>query len=97
LAAYNELSGLTLLDCLTLFFLGANTLVAYGTLGEALKLIPANQVSAIIVLNPLITLLVAGVLSAYNVPWLSCESITIPGYAGALLLLAGVGLVVKKV
>ncbi len=96
LAVYNELLGLTLLDCLTLFFLGANTLVAYGTLGEALKLIPANQVSAIIVLNPLITLVVAGVLSAYNVPWLSCESITLPGYAGALLLLAGVGLVVKK-
>lgn len=96
LAVFHEFQGLTLTDCLTLLFLGANTLVAYGTLGEALKLLPANQVSAIIVLNPLITLVVAGVLSAYNVPWLSCESITLPGYAGALLLLAGVGLVVKK-
>ena len=96
LAVFHEFQGLTLSDWLTLIFLGANTLVAYGTLGEALKLLPANQVSAIIVLNPLITLLVAGVLSFQNLPWLSCESITLPGYAGALLLLAGVGLVVKK-
>jgi drug/metabolite transporter (DMT)-like permease len=96
LAGFHEFQNLTLLDCLTLFFLGANTLVAYGTLGEALKLIPANQVSAIIVLNPLITLIVAGFLSVRNVPWLSSENITLPGYAGALLLLAGVGLVVKK-
>lgn len=67
-----------------------------GALSKALKLLPANQVSAIIVLNPLITLLVAGVLSFQKLPWLSSESITLPGYAGALLLLAGVGLVVKK-
>ena len=96
LAVYNELQGLIFADYMTLIFLGANTLVAYGTLGEALKLIPANQVSAIIVVNPLITLFVAGILSSQNLPWLSSENITLPGYAGALLLLAGVGLVVKK-
>jgi len=96
LAVFHEFQGLTFADWLTLIFLGANTLVAYGTLGEALKLLPANQVSAIIVLNPLITLLVAGVLSFQKLPWLSSESITLAGYAGALLLLAGVGLVVKK-
>ncbi|MFO7665064.1 MAG: DMT family transporter [Desulfobacterales bacterium] len=96
LAVFHEFQELTLTDYLTLIFLGANTLVAYGTLGEALKLIPANQVSAIIVVNPLITLFVAGILSSQNLPWLSSENITLPGYAGALLLLAGVGLVVKK-
>ncbi|MDQ1331219.1 MAG: family transporter [Thermodesulfobacteriota bacterium] len=96
LAVFHEFQALTLADWLTLIFLGANTLVAYGTLGEALKLLPANQVSAIIVLNPLITLVVAGVLSVQKLPWLSSESITLLGYAGALLLLAGVGLVVKK-
>lgn len=96
LAVFQEFQGMNLSDWLTLIFLGANTLIAYGTLGEALKLIPANQVSAIIVLNPLITLIVAGVLSAQKLPWLSSESTTLVGYAGALLLLAGVGLVVKK-
>ena len=96
LAVFHEFQGLTLSDWLTLIFLGANTLIAYGTLGEALKLIPANQVSAVIVLNPLITLIVAGVLSVQKLPWLSSESTTLVGYIGALLLLAGVGLVVKK-
>ena len=96
LAAFHEFQGLALSDWLTLIFLGANTLIAYGTLGEALKLLPANQVSAIIVLNPLITLIAVGFLSVYQLPWLSSESTTIIGYAGATLLLAGVGLVVKK-
>jgi len=96
MAVFQEFQGLDLSAWLTLIFLGANTLIAYGTLGEALKLIPANQVSAIIVLNPLITLIVAGVLSVQKLPWLSSESTTLLGYAGALLLLAGVGLVVKK-
>ena len=95
-AVFHEFQGLSLSDCLTLTFLGANTLIAYGTLGEALKLLPANQVSAIIVLNPMITLIVVGILSIQQLPWLSSESTTPVGYAGALLLLAGVGLVVKK-
>jgi len=96
LAAFHEFQGLAFSDWLTLIFLGANTLIAYGTLGEALKLLPANQVSAIIVLNPLITMIVVGVLSVQKLPWLSSESTTLIGYAGALFLLAGVGLVVKK-
>ena len=96
LVAFHEFQGLTFSDWLTLIFLGANTLIAYGMLGEALKLLPANQVSAIIVLNPLITLIVVSVLSVRQLPWLSSESTTMIGYAGALLLLAGVGLVVKK-
>jgi drug/metabolite transporter (DMT)-like permease len=96
LAVFSEFQGLGISDWLTLIFLGANTLIAYGTLGEALKLLPANQVSAIIVLNPLITMIVVGVLSVQKLPWLSSESTTLIGYAGALFLLAGVGLVVKK-
>lgn len=96
LVDFNEFRELSLLDSLTLIFLGANTLIAYGTLGEALKLIPANQVSAIIVLNPLITMIAVSILSVYKLPWLSSESTTVVGYAGGLLLLAGVGLVVKK-
>ena len=96
LAVFQEFQGLRLSDWLTLIFLGANTLIAYGTLGEALKLLPANQVSAIIVLNPLITLILVGVLSVRQLPWLASESTTLLGYAGAMLLLAGVGLVVKK-
>lgn len=96
MSVFKEFQGLTFLDGLTLFFLGANTLIAYGTLSEAIHLLPANQVSAIIVLNPLITLMVVELLSNQKLPWLSSESTTLMGYAGALVLLAGIGLVVKK-
>jgi drug/metabolite transporter (DMT)-like permease len=96
MADFHEFQGLGIADWLTLTFLGANTLIAYGTLGEALKLLPANQVSAIIVLNPLITLVLVGILSNWRLSWLASENTTLLGYAGALLLLAGVGLVVKK-
>jgi drug/metabolite transporter (DMT)-like permease len=96
LAVFHEFQGLLLSDWLTLIFLGANTLIAYGMLGEALKLLPANQVSAVIVLNPLITLIIAGILSTQKLPWLASETTTPLGYAGAMFLLAGVGLVVKK-
>jgi drug/metabolite transporter (DMT)-like permease len=96
LAVFHEFQGLLLSDWLTLIFLGANTLIAYGMLGEALKLLPANQISAIIVLNPLITLIIAGILSTQKLPWLASETTTPLGYAGAMFLLAGVGLVVKK-
>lgn len=96
LTNFHEFQELEFADWLILIFLGANTLIAYGMLGEALKLLPANQVSAIIVLNPLITLVLVGVLSYWNLSWLASESTTLTGYAGALLLLAGVGLVVKK-
>ena len=93
---FHEFQELTRSDYLTLLFLGANTLIAYGALGEAIHRIPANQVGAVIVLNPLITMLVVAVLAHRHLSWLSTESTTAVGYGGALLLLAGVGLVVKK-
>jgi drug/metabolite transporter (DMT)-like permease len=92
----HELVLLSWINWAVLIFMGANTLIAYGALSEALKVLPANQVSAIIVLNPLITLAVAAVLSRMHVTWMDPENITALGYAGSLLLLAGVGLVVKK-
>jgi drug/metabolite transporter (DMT)-like permease len=95
-ADFGELMVVGWIDWLVLLFMGANTLIAYGALAEALKVLPANQVSAIIVLNPLITLAVAAVLSKMNVSWMAPENITLMGYVGSLLLLAGVCLVVKK-
>ncbi|WP_028325135.1 DMT family transporter [Desulfatirhabdium butyrativorans] len=79
-----------------LIFMAANTLIAYAALAEALRLLPANQVSAIIVLNPLITLAVAAELSRRQISWMPAENISLLGYLGALGLLIGVGFVVKK-
>lgn len=96
-ARFDELAGIS--DgtvWAVLLFMGANTLVAYAALSESLRLLPANEVSAMIVLNPLITLAIAAELTRRNVSWMPAENMTLLGYVGALALLLGVGCVVKK-
>jgi len=79
-----------------LVFLGANTLLAHGALGEALRDAPANQVSMIITLNPLITLASLALLAFLDLDWVARESVGALGYAGAALLVGGVLLVVRE-
>ena len=71
-------------------FLAANTLVAYGALGEALKRLPAHEVSLIIILNPLITLATMAVLTLLEVTWIEPERISPWGYGAAVVVLIGV-------
>jgi drug/metabolite transporter (DMT)-like permease len=91
---FHEFGQLPWLGWALLCFMGANTLVAYGALAVALKLIEANQVALVVVLNPIITMACMAFLSAYQLGWLGVETITIVGYFGAGAMLAGVGLVV---
>jgi len=91
---FGDFVHLSPVDWLLLGFLGANTLIAYGSLAVAIKLIPANHVAVIIVLNPLVTLAGMAVLAAYQLGWLGVENISMVGYLGAGTMLAGVGLVV---
>lgn len=81
---------------LVLVFLGLNTLLAYGGLGEALKYAPANKVSIIITLNPMITLVAMAVLDTYNFEWLGKEMTSVVGYTGAALVVIGAILVVLR-
>jgi len=73
-----------------MIFLGANTLLAYGALGEALKRLPTYQVSVIITLNPLITLSAMATLRAFEVSWVPADNVGLIGYAAALLVIVGV-------
>ena len=72
-----------------LLFLGLNTLFAYGSLGEALKYAPANKVSIIITLNPIITLVSMSLLDSAGFDWMGKETSSIYGYIGALLIVSG--------
>ncbi len=81
---------------LLMSFLGANTLVAYGALGEAFKRIPAYQVSLIITLNPLITLATMAVLQIFSPSWLPHDKVGALGYSAALLVVVGVIQVLRK-
>ncbi len=79
-----------------LVFLGANTLISYACLSLALKYLEAGKVSIIIVLNPIITFILMGILTWMQVDWIAGEHFSVLSIAGALVALAGAILVVRK-
>jgi len=79
-----------------LVFLGANTLISYGCLSLALKYLEAGKVSIIIVLNPIITFILMGILTWMQVDWIAGEHFSVLSIAGALIALAGAILVVRR-
>jgi len=81
---------------LLLIFLGANTFVAYTFMAKALKLIQANKVSIIIILNPILTFATMGFLTWMNVDWVEHERFSIISILGAIIVLSGAILVVKR-
>jgi drug/metabolite transporter (DMT)-like permease len=79
-----------------LAFLGANTLISYACLSLALKYLEAGKVSIIIVLNPIITFILMGILTWMQVDWIAGEHFSVLSILGALVALAGAILVVRK-
>ena len=79
-----------------LVFLGANTLISYGYLSLALKYLEAGKVSIIIVLNPIITFILMGILTWLQVDWIAGEHFSVLSIVGALIALGGAILVVRK-
>jgi len=79
-----------------LVFLGANTLISYGYLSLALKYLEAGKVSIIIVLNPIITFILMGILTWLQVSWIEGEHFSVLSILGALIALFGAILVVRK-
>lgn len=79
-----------------LVFLGANTLISYGCLSLALKYLEAGKVSVIIILNPIITFILMGILTELKVDWIAGEHFSVLSIAGALIALGGAILVVRK-
>lgn len=96
LVDWAQLAGLDVGGWALLVFLGVNTLLAYGSMTEALKYAPANQVSIIITLNPLVTLILLAALDAANAAFIDPEPVSAVGYLGACCMLAGVVLVVRR-
>lgn len=79
-----------------LVFLGANTLISYGCLSLALKYLEAGKVSIIIILNPIITFMLMGILTWLNVDWIDGEHFSVLSIMGALIALGGAILVVRR-
>lgn len=93
---WSELAGASFGYWLLIVSLGLNTLIAYGTLGEAVKCLPLSYISVIVTLNPLITLAAMRVLPLINPSWVDAEVLGVAGYIGALGALTGVVMVVKN-
>lgn len=96
LADFTHLGQLSWGYWLLLIFLGANTLISYGYLSLALKYLEAGKVSVIIVLNPIITFTIMGILTWMEVGWIEGEHFSVLSVGGALLALFGAILVVGK-
>jgi drug/metabolite transporter (DMT)-like permease len=73
-----------------MIILGLSTVLAYATIGEALKLIPVHQVSLIIILNPILTLVLIELSVQLGWNWAPAGNISALGYLGAVLFLSGV-------
>ena len=81
---------------LLLVFLGANTLISYGCLSLALKHLEAGKVSILLILNPIITFVIMGILTWLQVSWMVPEHFSVLSVSGALIALFGAILVVRK-
>nr|WP_113868395.1 DMT family transporter [Brenneria salicis]NMN92825.1 drug/metabolite transporter (DMT)-like permease [Brenneria salicis ATCC 15712 = DSM 30166]RBP59729.1 drug/metabolite transporter (DMT)-like permease [Brenneria salicis ATCC 15712 = DSM 30166]RLM29838.1 hypothetical protein BHG07_13955 [Brenneria salicis ATCC 15712 = DSM 30166] len=81
-----QLSGWQLL---CLLFCGANTLIGYGALAEAMARWQAAQVSAVITLTPLFTLLFSDLLALTWPDFFAAQVLNWVGYSGALIVVAG--------
>ncbi|WP_027713126.1 DMT family transporter [Dickeya chrysanthemi] len=72
-----------------LLFCGANTLVGYGALAEAMARWQAAQVSTIITLTPLFTLFFSDLLSLAWPSLFAAPSLNLLGYVGSFVVVAG--------
>ena len=92
---FSSLAGLTAMQWFWLAFAGLNTLIAYNALAYALSKLPGSIVGPIITLNPLLTIAFMFLLLETSFSAFTPDRIYALGILGALLVVAGVVLVVR--
>lgn len=95
-ANFESLQHLSVGYWLLLIFLGANTLISYVCLSLALKYMEAGKVSVLLIMNPILTFVIMGVLTWLQVTWIAPEHFSVLSVLGALIALGGAMLVVWK-
>ncbi len=93
---FSDLAHLSPVMWAIMIFLGMNTLIAYTTLSVSLKYLEAGKVSIIIILNPLITFVIMAILTNMEVTWIKGENFTLLSVIGAVIVIAGAILVIRK-
>lgn len=77
-------------------FLGLNTILAYGCLSIALRYLPATQVSPILTMNPLLTLVFIALIDYMQWTFIPSDPVGLKGYVGAVVALLGIRFVLAK-
>lgn len=93
--SFGDFQGISLSSFLLLIFLGANTVIAYGSLALAFKYTDVNKVSVIITLNPIITFITMSILYQMQVTWIETHKMDINTWTGAILVIIGAFMVVS--
>lgn len=77
-------------------FLGLNTILAYGFLSIALRNLPATQVSPILIMNPLLTLVFIAIIDFMEWGFIPADPVGWAGYIGSLIAILGVVYVITQ-
>ena len=93
---FSSFAGLSFVDGLIMVFLGLNTHVAYGTLSLAIQNAEANKVSVVLILNPILTFGIMGIINLTNATWIAHEQYTLLSLLWASVVLAGALLTIVK-
>jgi drug/metabolite transporter (DMT)-like permease len=93
---FSQLTELNWKWWLLMAFLGFNTLVAYTTLALSLRHLAASKASIILIMNPVITFALMALLAWLEVTWIQPERMSFLSIIGAIVLLAGALLVIRK-
>jgi drug/metabolite transporter (DMT)-like permease len=93
---FSQLGSLTFVWWLLLIFLGINTLVSYTMLALSLKYLEASKISIILIMNPVITFILMGILGSLSFSLVVPEKFTLFSILGALTVLVGALLVIWK-
>ena len=93
--AFSQLKGMPVMNWIILFYLGLNTVIAYGSLALAIKYTEAARVSVIITLNPVITFITMAILTQMEVTWMEPEAFSVMGLLGALTVICGAIIVIS--
>lgn len=85
----SSLMELDFVNWMLMIYLGVNTLIAYGFLALAFKYLEANKISVILTMVPIITFILIGLLTYFEVSWIEPEELTTRGIFAALLVVVG--------
>jgi drug/metabolite transporter (DMT)-like permease len=87
---------LSFIDWLIMIFLGLNTLIAYGTLSLAIQNTEANKVSVVLILNPILTFGIMGLVNLTDASWIAHEHFSLASLLWASVVLAGAILAILR-